>query len=595
MNESLPTNQKPEINQQPSTIRKPVTIEIGLYAAIVVLGLVVRLYRLAEGAPLSTTEATLALAALRGTLPPIGASPLLYSANSILFALLSAGDGLARLIPALAGAALVALPAFWRERIGRTGALGAAMLLAISPVAIMTSRTVSGEVIVAGVLMGVTVITDQYLRTGRTAWLYAGMALLGLGLASGRTIYSALLMLLASAGAMAFVDGTDTVRDKWQAVRATRGLTGWLLGTLAAVFVISATALMWRPGGLSAAIDLLSAWLADFRSGVTGWPWAFQLLAIYEPLAVVVGLAGLVFALQRNDRFILLPVAWLIVAILLAVLRPGRTTGDVLLMVIPFALLGGYTFQALQDSLRTTRFSREEGVLVLALLPVIAYFVLGLAAYAQNPNSTPLVLGALTIAAGAQITQVLLALVLMVILVTLFTGLTGGEAALRGATSAVLLTLALATWAAGWNAAQNRPGDPREIIVGPEATSPAVRDLVHDLAVLSAQKTTNPHLLDFVALGGSPSDAVLKWYLRDMPNAHFVAGLDASSAPQALITTGLKPPALPGSYAGQRFTLQQTWSLEGQTAGDILKWLVYRNAEAPKPTQQVVLWVKQGQ
>ena len=43
----------------------------------------------------------------------------------------------------------------------------------------MTSRTVSGEVIVAGVLMGVAVVADRYLRTGRTAWLYAGAALLG--------------------------------------------------------------------------------------------------------------------------------------------------------------------------------------------------------------------------------------------------------------------------------------------------------------------------------------------------------------------------------------------------------------------------------
>jgi len=339
----------------------------------------------------------------------------------------------------------------------------------------------------------------------------------------------------------------------------------------------------------------LSAWLTDFSAqpGVTGWPWAFQLLAIYEPLAVVVGLAGLVFALQRNDRFILLPVAWLIVAILLAVLRPGRTTGDVLLVVIPFALLSGYTFQALQDSLRMTRFSREEGVLALVLLPVLAYFVLGLAAYAENPNSTPLVFGTLTIAGGASITQIFLALVLVVILVTLFSGLIGGEAALRGTTLTVLLTLALATWTAGWNAAQNHPGDPREIIAGPEATSPAMHTLVHDLQVLSAQKTTNPYLLNLVVLDGSPSDAVLKWYLRDMPNAHFVAGLDASSAPQALITVGLKPPALSGSYSGERFTLLQTWSLEGRPTADILKWIIYRNAEAPKPTQQVVLWVKQ--
>jgi hypothetical protein len=82
-----------------------------------------------------------------------------------------------------------------------------------------------------------------------------------------------------------------------------------------------------------------------------------------------------------------------------------------------------------------------------------------------------------------------------------------------------------------------------------------------------------------------------------MPNVRFVAALDAGSAPQALVTTEPKPPALleGGSYAGQRFTLQQAWSTEGKSTNDILKWLIYRNAEAPKPTQQAILWVKQGQ
>ena len=42
MNESPPTNQKSEIRNQ------KLTIEFGLYAAIVALGLAVRLYRLAE-------------------------------------------------------------------------------------------------------------------------------------------------------------------------------------------------------------------------------------------------------------------------------------------------------------------------------------------------------------------------------------------------------------------------------------------------------------------------------------------------------------------------------------------------------------------
>jgi hypothetical protein len=502
-------------------------------------------------------------------------------------------------VPALTGSVLAVLPALLRERIGRVGALGAAALLAISPVAVITSRTATGDTLAAAATMGLVAVANGYLR--RTswqlvlpdAWLYAGAALLGVGLASGHLIYSAVLMVFMGAGVIAIVGWADEARDAWQTIRKTPGLLGKLIGALAAAFVVSATALMWQPGGLGAAVNLFTAWLAGFSSGVTGWYWPLQLLAVYEPLVVVTGLAGMFFALQRAGRFGNLLIAWLVIAVLLAVLRAGRTSGDVLLVVLPLALLGGVALETLADSLRGLRFGAEEGALILILWPVIAYLVLGVAGYANNPNAVPAAAAALNLGPLTQLIQVALAAVFIAVLVAFFIALSGAEVAVRGATLAILVVLAIMTWGAGWNAAQNHPGDPREIINGPQATAPTVRDLARDVAKLSADKTTDVTTLALIVQ--SPPDDVLAWYLRDLRNARFVSAVDASSAPLVLVTTGAKPPALAGSYAGQRFALEREWRLEGRSPEDILKWLVFRRTDLPAPTQQGVLWVKQDQ
>ncbi len=574
---------------EPAIPYPKLTVEIGLYAIVATLALALRLYRLGL-APLSTGEAMLSVAALRGTATPTGASPLLYWVNAFLFSTFGAGDTLARLLPALAGSVLVLLPALMRERIGRVGALGAAALLAISPVAILTSRTASGDALVAAVMLGLLVVASGYLHDRRSGWLYAGAVLLGVGLASGRTIYSALPLLIVGVGVVAVSSRTDETRHTWQTIRETPGLLGKSIGVLVAVFIACATALMWQPGGLGAAINLFSAWVADFQSGVTAWYWPFQLLAVYEPLVVVAGLVGLFFVLQRADPLRNLLTAWLVMAMFLAVLRAGHTSGDVVLIVMPLALLGGVALETIADSLRGLHFSVEEGALLFILFPVIAYLVLGLASYANNPNAIPAA-AVLNLGPMTQLIQVALAAGFMVLMVAFFAALSGLDVAVRGATLAILTVLALATWGAGWNAAQNHPGDPREIIAGPQTTSPAVRDLARDLAKLSADKTTDVTALSLVVQ--SPPDEVLAWYLRDLRNGRFVRSVDSSSAPLAVVTIGTEPPALSGSYAGQRFALQREWRIEGKSPQDILKWLVFRRADLPTPTQQAVLWVRQ--
>ena len=95
-----------------------------------------------QGQPPATGEA----------IPDVGA--LLLLLQGIAFFLFSATDVTARLVPVLAGLALVALPWTLRGWVGGPAALGMAGLMAISPTLVYASRVVSAEVVIAALALG---------------------------------------------------------------------------------------------------------------------------------------------------------------------------------------------------------------------------------------------------------------------------------------------------------------------------------------------------------------------------------------------------------------------------------------------------------
>src|SRR5512143_3817376 len=127
-----------------------ITAEVALYAAILGIAAVLRLWNL-EASPLSTREAAQAVAAFHGLPMPTGGSPLLFGVNQLLFGLFGStvNDGGVSLTAALIGMLLVALPLLFRSAIGRYGALAAALLLAISPTLVAASRSLDGSIVVA--------------------------------------------------------------------------------------------------------------------------------------------------------------------------------------------------------------------------------------------------------------------------------------------------------------------------------------------------------------------------------------------------------------------------------------------------------------
>jgi hypothetical protein len=127
--------------------------------------------------------------------------------------LFGSNDATARLIVALCGVGLVLVPALYRRWLGPTGALAAALLLALSPIALASARTLSSETPVAlfgalalaGLLHALAPAAGPREAAARHAhsrnWaLGLGGAALGVALAAGAGIYSLLVLALVSAG-----------------------------------------------------------------------------------------------------------------------------------------------------------------------------------------------------------------------------------------------------------------------------------------------------------------------------------------------------------------------------------------------------------
>jgi uncharacterized protein (TIGR03663 family) len=87
-------------------------------------------------------------------------------------------DFTVRLLPALMGLAMVAMPYGLRRQLGHWGALAMALLLAVSPTFVYYSRFVRDDIYVTCFTLLIVVAAVQYSQTHRLAWLLTAVAAL---------------------------------------------------------------------------------------------------------------------------------------------------------------------------------------------------------------------------------------------------------------------------------------------------------------------------------------------------------------------------------------------------------------------------------
>jgi uncharacterized protein (TIGR03663 family) len=567
------------------------TVEVAVWILVAAIALALRLVHL-DVAPLNAGEAREAMLAWRAAtgqgMPGSGYSPLLLALDALLFALCGASDSLARLWPALLGGLLALTPWLLRQRIGRVGALVAGLYLALSPTALVASRQLDGAV--AAALGGMAFLGGlvRFRDTDNRPWLTLSAGGLALAVTSSPSAYGLLLAMGLSwlLLAWAWPDG---------GIQRLRELVGPHLGHSLLVFVLVglafSTGIGWNPAGLGAAGGLLPAWIARFGRVASSVASPLTLLAVYEPLALLFGLGGLVWAIQHGHRPGVLLGLWAGLGALLMALMPGRTALDTLWALLPLALLTGVATESLVQNLRERGGWLSEGLYVPVVVILWVHLYLMLGRYAVSGRSEDLAL-------------VLLTAALQVLLVMMFALAMRADAALRALGVGTGVVCLAATISAGWGSAYARPADPRELLVN-EPTAVEVRDLVETLRDLSWRETGLPTTLP-LTFEAAP-DSVLAWYLRDFSAARRVEDLEGEVG-SVLVTawSDLGGPALRGGpegvdFVGQDFALGRSWSpLEiGCTwewppqCSTGAKWLLFRSTPvAPVVDHRAVLWLR---
>jgi hypothetical protein len=617
------------------------TGEKAAYIGLALLALVLRL--IALGAyPLSDAEAGQALVAWRilqaQPVGQAGYSPLIVTLDLVSFLLLGGGEAAARLGPALLSVPLVLLPYGLRRYLGRTGALAAGALFALSPTVLYFTRTVDGDIGVAvgGLALVVGLfnwleyqISNDKSQTSNvesspargaepgqaisnlqpptsnlqppTSSLYLAAGGLVLMLTASPSAYSMLALLLGFLALAAAVGGSgyaEPVQAGLAALQSRAAAWGELALALGVGLVAIASSLLFNLGGLAATADLLTTWLLGFEPGMVAggaYPAVF-LLSLYEPLILLVGLFGLSVVLMRRRLIDLFLGWWFFGGIALDLLRSGRTDGEVLVSLVPLVLLAGLALGMLWDSLAALggqgNEARRQGVMMVAGIGLVigAFAYTELMKYTREDSWLYL----LPLAATG----------LFIGLVVLFWMWDEGRYALQGA-ALVAVTILL-----GFNVGDvsrldyARLASPYQPLVRAPAAD-GLPLLVTTLHQVSSWWAGDAYTLNIVAdrhLGPA-----VEWQLRSfrsvtwVDSANQAAQVASSQQPVAVLLPASGTPQESASlplgegYIGQDFAIRANWTLADLSGPALVRWIVLRTAVTPVIYDRAVLWVKPAQ
>jgi uncharacterized protein (TIGR03663 family) len=537
-------------------------------------------------------------------------SPALFSGQALTFALVGAGDGSARLWPALAGVALALLPWLLRQRLGAAGALVAGLLLALSPAAVFQARMADGTMLAAAAALALLAGLVRYVDTRQPRWLTLAAAALGLGLATAPGFWTILLagmtfplIAWAAARTTKHQGSWSALVVAWWALREQRNLGGRALAVTAAMWVLPSTALLLYLPGMGAAADLLSEWLSRFLPAADNPPLLYPLAlwGLYELLPLVIGSLGIAWTIRQRqqgrpawghrDAAGAHPHAgsslslnaclawWAGLALALNLIGGHRTPDGLLWAVVPLALLAGHVVGDTLAQIGRWGMWREEGLATLAGTGIVAYAVLQVANYGHSADGSYLLLAA--VGAG--------------LLVGLAAGLwlwRGWGLTIRAGWLSLVLVLLAATVHASWSLNHVHDGDPRELMVR-SATAHSVRTFAAQVERLSWEKTGGYYQLPMTV--DQATGPVVAWVLRDMQQLAWVDGVGYVPPTQAVATLAEPLPPIGETFSGTGFPLALRWQPWGLGNTSLVRWILYRDGSWPKTSTQVVLWVEDTQ
>ena len=582
-----------------------ISAELVAYAAILALGLVLRFANL-DIVPLMPSETHNALAAWRAVsanapgVSLIPTSAILFDVQSISFGLLGGSEYAARVGTVLAGAALILLPALFRSWLGKTGAFLTSLLLALSPVLLIASRSSSPDVwalLLAGLsLWGY----GQAARTGQGGYsIFAVAAFAALAFLTGASGV-ALALILAAAGVIARViqrrsdlldDGAEV---SWFApLRPSLGLA---LGTAALVVVALATGFLLYPVGLSS----IGAGLGDAvraviePRGIAGY--AVLIALFYEPFLWVLAAAGLFarrYRIAAVDRFL---VAWVMLAVIVSLFFADGSADHALWISVPLAVLAARALERTLVPEEATIFipAPSWARWLVATSAVGVFAVFAIAFESAGRSLVQAADGTLATVDFKSDTAILLliAVLFLVIGYFLFASLWGNRTAWQGLGIGLAIFGGLTSLGAGWNAAVVNAEAP-VIFWHMTATHSDTALLRQTLFEVADRQTGGLPTMPVTVM--APADGIVAWLLRDFSNADFIDNVgDASGDKVVLLPGSVQQPDLGSSYVGQDFVVTRRWDSGSMNLIDLPGWWAQQQARTQWSSEDGMnLWLRQ--
>jgi hypothetical protein len=570
-----------------------------LYWLAFLIALGIRLIQLGA-APLTDSEAALALQALHiaeGSRPLLEPQPGYILLTSILFGVIETTNFMARLVPAMAGSALVFVPYLFREIIKPRPALILAFLFSFDPGLVALSRQASGSMLAVTFLL---LAWGMWInRRTISAAVFAGLALL-----SGPSLWAGLLSLGLTRIFLQGMEAKSTREDEEsfdglaeEQAAIPSPVTNYQLQfseyrsaliAFVATLLLGGTLFFLSPNGLSAWLSALPAYLTGWvsPSDMTAGRTLLAFLA-YEALGIFLAILSLIRGYRNKSRLAIRLGLWLAVSLLLAVFY--RQTGGLVWVIIPLL-----TIAAIELSWSLNIYPEERvevGLVTGALLILLVYIWFDVAKIGLDPygqlSSTPVLLFGRQIQIQAAPYWVLAGAALIIVLCIAFVAFGWSErTAWLGAVWSFSIFLGAYSLATAWGASGLRTPN------GVELWTPDPRPLQAELLLTSVRDVSELSLghdrAQPVTIMGIESPA-LEWVLRDH-EVEIVSALDPQVAPPLVVTPVMEDLGLPSAYRGQDFIWRQPVVWEGIQNADWLRWLVYR--QLPRQNETIILWAR---
>ena len=297
--------------------------------------------------------------------------------------------------------------------------------------------------------------------------------------------------------------------------------------------------------------------------------------AIYEPLALILGLFGLVRGLRERSPLDASFGIWLILALLFTTALGHRDARWILSVSLPLALLAGRAVQYLVER-SALQMTRREGLAFAAGLCLVAFSYVELGGYLQLGQGPYLGLAGL----GAGL------LIAALIGYAVWVGRAG---ALRVGVCLILALALVLTIRGSVALAYDRARDPWEpMLNGP--TSGTLDTFGPFLEHLSLLRAGDPRAVDI--LYEQRLGAGIPWLLREYPNARETVRVGAQSGATILISAMREADAEPPGYVGQSFSLREWRPEDARSVTQLLEWVLFRQPGPEAVREAFWVWVR---